>query len=346
MPSADVSALAAALKARAPTPHARWLAEADEPALQALLRARYGETYAYQSFYRPDGLARLWREGSLLSLGEYDDAGLLVAHTGVLLRPGRDHAESGLSLIHPRRRSAMTRAEHAAMWQFVLSTLAGHVTYLHQYTSTLHPRAQRYAQRLMRATPAGLVVDYTTGERLVGIDSSDAPMQALAMTTVLRPPRRAGPRHLPGGPWFAWLEALFAGLDAASGAAPPCLAVPVDEAGGAGLAFDACDLNPALQLARRTAVGLGPSPPLASARVDLVHLPVADADLVARGAGALARARYVPVGVRPGDGGDAIVWQHLPDRAAARASAARAVLAGAAAKSLFQSWSELCARTS
>lgn len=339
MTEPDASALAAALTARAPTPHSRWLGEADEPALQALLRARYGETYAYRGFYGRGGLAALWAAGSLLSLGEYDDAGQLVAHTGILVHPGRDYAESGLSLIHPHRRSAMTRDEHVGMWQFVLGTLADHVTHLHQHTSTLHPRAQRYARTYMRAAPTGLVIDYTTGERLIGIDSSDAPMQALAMTTRLRP-REARPRHLPDGPWFAWLRARFAALD--DGA---CVAVAVGGGDGDGLVFGTVDWNPALQLARRGAVGLGPALAWEPARVDLVQLPVADAELVARGSDVLLRRGYVPVGVRPGDG-DVVVWQHLPDRRAAVAAAARAVLAGEAIRGLFCGWSERCAPTS
>jgi len=332
---ADVSALAAALMARAPTPHSRWLGEADEPALQALLRARYGETYAYAGFYERGGLASLWAARSLLSLGEYDDAGQLVAHTGILLHAGRDYAESGLSLIHPHRRSAMTRDEHVAMWQFVLGALADHVTHLHQHTSTLHPRAQRYARQYMRAAPIGLVIDYTRGERLIGIDSSEAPMQALAMTTALQPTLRTRPRYLPDGPWFAWLQARFAA---------DCVGVAVvDE--DAGLVFGTADWNPALQLARRVVVGVGPASPLAPARVDLVQLPVSDPELVARASGVLQRAGYAPVGVRPGSE-DMIVWQHLPDRAAAVASAARAVLAGETIKDLFRGWSERCGPTS
>lgn len=333
---ADASALVAALTARAPTSHSRWLGAADEEALQGLLRARYGESYAYRGFYERGGLAALWAAGSLLSLGEYDDAGLLVAHTGILVHPGRDYAESGLSLIHPQRRSAMTRDEHVAMWQYVLGTLAGHVTHLHQHTSTLHPRAQRYARTYMRAAPIGLVIDYTTGERLIGIDSSDEPMQALAMTTRLRP-CPAGPRHLPDGPWFAWLQGRFAALDDAA-----CVAVEVADGG---LVFGTVDLNPALQLARRSVVGLGPDAAWQPARVDLVQLPVADPALVAGGAGALLRRGYVPVGVRPGRE-DVIVWQHLPDRRAAVASAARAVLAGESIKDVFRGWSERCAPTS
>lgn len=340
MTSADASALAGALMARAPTPHSRWLTASDEPALQALLRARYGDTYAYRNFYAPGGLASLWDSGSLVSLGEYDDDGRLVSHTGLLLHAGRDYAESGLSLIHPHRRSAMTRDEHVAMWSHVLGELAEHVGHLHQHTSTLHPRAQRYARQYMRAAPVGLVIDYTTGERLIGIDSSDAPMQALAMTTVLRPRVGAAPRHLPDGPWFAWLADICGGLGGG-----PCLAAPVvDE--DVGLVFGTADWNPALQLARRVVVGLGPATSLAPARVDLVQLPVGDASLVARGAGVLRRAGYVPVGVRPGETDDAIVWQHLPDRAAAVASAARAVLAGETIKELFRGWSERCAPTS
>ena len=338
----DAAALAAALRAAAPSEHARWLDEPDEPAFQELLRARYGDTYSYRDFYQPGGLARLWRSGALLSLGEYNDDGLMVAHTGLILHPGRDYAESGLSLVHPRRRSAMTRAEHRRAWDHVLARLRGVVGFLHQHTSTLHPRAQHYARRFMAAEPTGLVVDYTAGETLVGLDASAAPMQALTMSTRLAPASPAA-RHLPAGPWGEWLAATCERLGGG-----PCVLVPLAPAGLQNLVFGTCDDNRGLQLTRRWVVGLGDaSAELAApgARVDLVHLPVDDPGLVARGAALLFAGGYLPVGVRPGRSVDTVVWQRLPDRAAARASAARAIVADADSKALFAGWIDRCAPT-
>lgn len=341
MAGPDGTPLTAALTGEAPTRHSRWLGPADEAAMQALLRARYGETYSYRDLYAPGVLAARWRSGALASLGELDDEGRLVAHTGLLLHAGRDHAESVMSLIHPRLRTAMSRDEHAEMWRRVLAGLAAcGYHWLHQHTSTLHPAAQRYARRYMRAAPIGLVIDYTAGETLIGIAGSDAPMQALAMTTPLRPRPEPGPRHLPAGPWFAWLRERFAGLDAAP-------AVAVEPRAGDDMVFGPCDSNPALGLVRRAVVGLGAAGERgAPARVDLVHVPVTDPALVAGASARLLADGYLPVGVRPCLRGDEVVWQRLPDRAAARAAAGRAVPAGDAHRALFDGWISRCGPTS
>lgn len=76
MLTGDGSALAAALRSAAPSEHARWLGEADEPALQELPRARDGELYASPDLYAPGEL-----------------------YAGFMFHRGRNHAESGLSLV-------------------------------------------------------------------------------------------------------------------------------------------------------------------------------------------------------------------------------------------------------
>jgi hypothetical protein len=335
------------LRSANPTEHSRWLTEADEPAFRELLRARYAGTYSYPFLYEPGGASRLWSSGRLLSLGEFDDDGTMLSHTGLWVAPGRDSVDSGLSLTHPARRTSMDRAEHARMWRYLLGKLKSHVGFLHQHTSTLHLMAQRYAARLMHAVPVGLVVNYTRGETLHGVEGSGVPMQALAMTTMLAaPPART--RYLPADPWGEWLLSILAGL----GLAESAVLVPLERRGAmGGPVLRLLDWNESLQVERREWVGFsgaGESGLRSSrARVDLIHVSMAEPQRVAEGAGALLAAGYRPTGLRlhqreP----DAIVFQHIEDGAAACAAVRQARLAGQGAQALFSGWSERCARTS
>lgn len=52
---------------------------------------------------------------------------------------------------------------------------------VHQHTTTQHPLAQRYAERHMRARPAGMAISYVTGERPVGRPHEPGPMHALVL---------------------------------------------------------------------------------------------------------------------------------------------------------------------
>ncbi|WP_434390594.1 hypothetical protein [Melittangium boletus] len=337
------------LRAAPPSEHTRWLTEPDEPALRELLHARYAGSYAYRFLHEPGGASRLWSAGALLSLGEFDAQGTLLWHTGLWCTPGRDSLDSGLSLALPSRRTAMDRAEHARLWNHLLERLAARVGFLHQQTSTLHLMAQRYASRFMRAVPVGLLVDYTEGETLVGVEGSGLPMQALAMTTVLAPPppRR---RFLPAGPWGEWLASLLA----ASGLPGTVELVPLERRPRVGgLGVRPLDWNASLRLERRELVasaGEGQGAlalPSSRARVDLVHLSMGEPQRVAEATPVLLAAGYLPTGLRPRlDAPDDIVFQYLPAPERAREAVGRARLDGEAARALWSGWGERCARTS
>jgi hypothetical protein len=337
------------LRSTNPTEHSRWLTESDEPTFRELLRARYGDTYSYPSLYEPGGASRLWKSGRLLSLGELNAQGAIVSHTGLWITPGRDSVDSGLSLTHPAQRTAMGRAEHARMWRSLLDTLKGHVGFVHQNTSTLHLMAQRYASRIMEAVPVGLVINYTQGETLIGVEGSGIPMQALAMTTVLGPlPQRT--RYLPAGRWGEWLLSILEGLGLSSSA----VLVPTEPHASAERSLlRPIDWNESLRIERRELVGLTGSgsgePTLQSsrARVDLVHLSMGEAQRVAEGTTALLAQGYLPTGIRLHlEEQDEIVFQRVTDVAAACSALGRARLAGKEAQALFTGWIDRCARTS
>lgn len=343
------SSLVDDLCASNPTEHSRWLTEADEPAFQDLLRARYGDSYSYRSLYQPGGAARLWKAGTLLSLGEFDAQGRIVSHTALWAAPGRDAVDSGLSLTRPFQRTAMDHAEHARMWRYLRDKLRSHVGFVHQNTSTLHLMAQRYASRIMEAVPVGLVLDYTQGETLMGVEGSGVPMQALAMTTVLVPPALRV-RYLPEGPWGEWLRSILTGL----GLAETVVQVPsARRALPEGFVLRPRDWNESLRIERRELAGFGAAGQgeltlrSSRARVDLLHLSTGEARRVAEATPVLLAAGYLPTGVRlrqheP----DEIVFQHVADGAAAREALSGARLAGPQARALFMGWSERCARTS
>jgi hypothetical protein len=343
------SSLIEDLRSTNPTEHSRWLTEPDEPPFQELLHARYGGSYSYSSLYEPGGASRLWKSGRLLSLGELNGQGAIVSHTGLWVTPGRDSVDSGLSLTHPTQRTAMDRGEHARMWRHLLDSLKGHVGFVHQNTSTLHLMAQRYASRIMGAVPVGLIVDYTQGETLIGVEGSGVPMQALAMTTVLAPlPPRT--RYLPAGPWGEWLLPILEGLGLSGTAAM----VPLESRFPAErYRFRPLEWNESLRLERRELVGLagsgaGELTPLSRrARVDLVHLQMGEPRRVAEGTPALLAAGYRPTGIRLHlQEQDEIVFQHVGDAKAACSALSHARPAGKNAQALFTGWIERCARTS
>jgi hypothetical protein len=325
----------------------RLLEERDEPAFVALLREVYGETYSYRSLYEPGGTAELIRSGLAWLWGDFDEAGHLLSHTGFLCKdPRADYVESGLSFRGARAR---TGTSDAVVWSRLLHWLHERCVFVHQNTSTWHPLAQRYAARYMRARPTGVIVDYVIGERLVGIAHPATPMQALTMTSVVRPdrlPPPSRPSFVPRGPWGAWLRGVFESLGIA--------AIEIDDDAVAGdLAIEAIEANPALDLARRVVARAAPiemeiafagALDGVNARVDLLHLPCDDRMAVYP---ALERAGYVPVGVRPhATRPDEVILQRLPG---SRRGEARAALSGAAlapaGRALVEGWLSACAQT-
>lgn len=303
--------------------------------MRALIRATYGMTYSYPRLYEPGQLEGLWEGGDLLSLGEWHD-GALIGHTGFWAKDPRGHSlESALSLVHPNHRKG-PRVDYAAVWAILLEALGAHVAFVHQATTTLHPMAQLYAMRHMRARPAGLVARYTAGERVLGLDESGVPMHALWMTTVLWPPERVV--KVPPDAFGAWLGALAEGLglpvEADRGPAPPRAA-----------SWSLLEHNEALGLRRRAWWGMPTEAPGVEARVELLHVPSVDG--VGAVAAALEEHGFLPVGLRPGHGEDhALIFQHVADRRAASASLGAARLGTARLRALWDEWRALCARTS
>lgn len=320
----------------------RLLDERDEPAFVALLREVYGETYSYRALYEAGGVATLIRSGSAALWGDFDPSGQLLDHTAFLFKdPRGDYVESGMSFRGARAREG---TPDAVVWARLFEWLHERCVFVHQNTSTWHPLAQRYAARYMRARPTGVIVDYVIGERLAGLAHPTTPMQALTMTTVVRPDRLPSlPRLVPRGPWGAWLAGVLGDLGIT---ALPCNATGTLQ----GLGIEAIERNPALDLLRRV-VKLSPAgAPLAAAlgaetaRIDLLHLPC---DQLMAAFPALEHAGYVPVGVRPhATRPDEVILQRLagPRRGEASAALAAAALAPPG-RALVEGWLSACAQT-
>ncbi len=326
-------------------PGVRWLGAGDGPRLVELVRACYGETYSYAGLYRAHEIEALWAEGVLLSLGHEDELGQLDGHTGFWRKdPKGEYVESGLSLIRPRARRGFG-VDPTAMWRALLERWSQCAAFIHQNTTTRHPRAQLYAARYMRARPTGWVFDYALGERLVELAEDAAPMHALTMSTALHPAgSESGPGPalaVPRGRWADWLAKLLRGV------LPTATVVPVDCSGErASVKLEPIEDNPSLALRRRAVVGLGAvASAMPPARVELVHLPMQPA-LVAATWASLEADGHVPVGVRPHARRSCeIVLQRLHlDRA--REAAAEMTLAGSHVRELAREWLEACARTS
>lgn len=337
----------------------RWLGAGDEHAFRDLLHATYGDSYSYRELYLPGGLTRLIESGRVRSLGEFGDAGMLVSHTALIFKdPKNGYAESGMSMRRPGARMG-DRAGQERSWRELLEQAANRAPFLHQNTTTYHPLAQRYAERLLHAMPVGVILDYAVGEKLQGIEHADAPMHALMMTSALRADAGASKRgSLPSGPWGEWLASIYSriGLDrdwgrSTVGSSPSPVANPLDE----------IELNPALGLRRlalrgdleraiRALKALQESS--APARVDLIHLPLVPSGSwsgsVDRAISLLSSAGYVPVGLRPhAVRPDELVLQRLADRAASVASLqTHSRLGLESAKEMVSAWAALCLRTS
>lgn len=323
-------------------PGVRWLGAGDGPRLVELVRACYGESYSYGLLYRAAEIEARWAEGSLLSLGHVDDEGALDGHTGFWRKdPKGEYVESGLSLVRPGARRGFG-VDVGPMWRTLLERWSRCAAFIHQNTTTRHPRAQLYAARHLRARPTGWIFDYALGETLVELAEEPAPMHALTMSTVLGPDEAGPELAVPHGPWAGWLATLVHGVLPAASVVPVACASEL-----APLVLEPIEDNQSLGLRRRVVAGLGPAtdPEAEPARVELVHLPMQAGPVAAAWASVQARG-YVPVGVRlhrrrPCE----LVLQSLAV-AHAREALAAMCLAGADAKGLAEGWREACARTS
>jgi hypothetical protein len=316
----------------------RVLVPADEPAFQGLLRRVYGDTYSYRTLYRAGGVTALITSGRAALWGDFaDDDRELISHTGFFWKdPRRDYVESGMSLRHPNRRPSTPDDE---VWRRLFEWLGGDTAYLHQQTTTYHPLAQRYAERHMRALPAGFVIDYAVGEKLEALTTPAGPMHAVMMTSQLAPAHPQPAIAIPSGPWSEFVASAAGGLG---------LVAAIEEVPAAGaVLLDATPIehNRDLGLVRRgvaRTAGVAATP-VTDARVDLVHVPLDDR---AGAVAALAELGYVPVGLRPhATRPHEIVMQHLPGarRAYAAAALGEARL-GSAAAALADAWRAGCAR--
>lgn len=110
--------------------------------LIGLIRSCYGETYIDTSFYDETAVSELLASRRLHSIGAFTDAGQLVGHMGITLRPhGGITADAGMTLVDPRfrgrgiaRRVAVGLAE-----QSMALGLVG----VHDYPVTVHAATQR-----------------------------------------------------------------------------------------------------------------------------------------------------------------------------------------------------------
>lgn len=308
----------------------------DEPAFQGLLRAVYGETYSYRFLYEPGGMASLLEGGKATLWGDFDERGELVGHTGIFYKGlASDYAESGMSFRRPK---ALPTTSDERAFSRILDAAAERVTYLHQSTTTWHPLAQRFAERHMRATPTGLVLEYVEPhERIVGLPPAQRPMDAVTMTTCLRAGETSETACIPRGPFASWLTERFAALGVRTKLAT--------EVPRAAQGFRETDRVDWIGLVRSTVVeGDDPmsarEPPCA--RTTLVHVPTDRRVMTVHG---LMEHGFLPVGVRPRSGAPhEIVLQKLS--AAARQRALLSIESASftpAARSVARSWSTLCA---
>lgn len=322
---------------------ARPLRADDEAAFVRLLRAVYGETYSYRDLYRPGGLGRLLASGRAALFGDFDADGELFSHTAFLLKdPRGEYVESGMSLRNAWLRTPGRTAD-ADNWAMLFAAVPSGCAYVHQNTTTLHPLAQRYASRYMRAEPTGLIAGYAVGERLAGFDAPSTPMQCLTMTTALDAAPAARDVLLPDTAWSPWVTDRLAAWGRRVVGAPPALDAD-------GLTLGLIEDNRDLSLRRRAIDrGGGDLDALLASdrpRTDLVHVPLDDR---AAALPALLAAGYVPVGLRPHAARpDELIVQHLPPARLAPELAALRVarVHSDAARRLLDDWVARCDRAS
>lgn len=276
----------------------RWLHGAeDEAQMVALLRAGYGDTYSHRGLYEPGSFLALWESRRLASLGWFDDEGQLRAHTGFFFKDERaDFVESGLSIVVPTARRERQRTREAALWEWLRQELCQCAAFLNQHTTTLHPGAQLYARRYMKAQLCGLIPEYVTGEQVLGLAERGDTMHALMMTTCMRPlPAERSAILLPSGPHAEWLSVLAQSLGLAAQVVP--------RGPDALAAFSELERAEIFGLVRRRAAvatsggGIRICP--ASARVDLVHVPAEETALACLSE-PLYAAGFLPIGLRLG----------------------------------------------
>jgi len=120
----------------------RLLAPEEASLLIGLIRRCYGKTYIDPSFYDEAMVDELLRSRRLHSIGALTQAGQLVGHMGIALRPhGGLTADAGMTLVDPefRGRGIARRVAVTLAQQSMALGLVG----VHDYPVTVHAATQR-----------------------------------------------------------------------------------------------------------------------------------------------------------------------------------------------------------
>jgi GNAT superfamily N-acetyltransferase len=120
----------------------RLLAPEEAPALTALVRRCYGETYVDPTLYDEGAVGELLARGRLHSIGAFAEAGQLIGHMGITLRAHGDiTADAGMTLVDPafRGRGIARRVALGLAQQSMKLGLVG----VHDYPVTVHAATQR-----------------------------------------------------------------------------------------------------------------------------------------------------------------------------------------------------------
>lgn len=120
----------------------RLVAPEEAALLIALIRRCYGESYIDPSFYSEALVGELLATGRLHSVGAFTEAGQLVGHMGITLRPhGGITADAGMTLVDPkfRGRGIARRVAVGLAQQSIALGLVG----VHDYPVTVHAATQR-----------------------------------------------------------------------------------------------------------------------------------------------------------------------------------------------------------
>ena len=120
----------------------RLVTPAEASHLIGLIRRCYGESYIDPSFYSEVVVSELLANRRLHSIGAFTDAGQLVGHMGITLRPhGGITADAGMTLVDPtfRGRGIARRVAVGLAEQSMALGLVG----VHDYPVTVHAATQR-----------------------------------------------------------------------------------------------------------------------------------------------------------------------------------------------------------
>ena len=120
----------------------RLLTPDEAPALVALIRRCYGETYIDPTFYEPAIVQERLENGRLHSIGAFTESGRLVGHMGIQMRRDSEAtADAGMTLVDPgfRGRGIARRVARGLVQRGIGIGLIG----VHDYPVTVHAATQR-----------------------------------------------------------------------------------------------------------------------------------------------------------------------------------------------------------